>query len=339
MKTRNKITILAPLAANEIGGTQNYVQELTKVFSEYGYSVSIIYFTYYKKYPTGIRHIAYFLSILFRGWNSKAFLALDSFSVAFPAKCVSIITKVPMLVRIGGDFLYEEYLERTREEVPLKFFYEKHKYKFTLKEQCIKYVQAWVCQGSHVIWNSIFLKTIWHKAYTLQPKKEFIIENPHQGIVEDINNESNPTIFLASARPLFVKNINRVVRAWESLGSKTNGYILKTGMMTPQEYQNALRSARVVIVASYTDIAPNTILQARALGLPCILTKENGLNEAIQKECLLVDPLSEQSIADALALLLEEGSYQKYKQKNTKENITMSWEDYGKQYCNIIASL
>ena len=73
--------------------------------------------------------------------------ALDTFSVAFPAVCAARLCGKKMIIRTGGDFLWEFYVERTGDLVLLRDFYNTRIGRLNFKERLIFKSTGWTLRG------------------------------------------------------------------------------------------------------------------------------------------------------------------------------------------------
>src|ERR1700722_9909317 len=118
-----KILITTGIYPPEVGGPAYYAQGLVEGFQKLGHEARPVTFGALRKWPTGVRHVLFFFRIVPSMFWADRVLALDTFSVALPAAIATFIFRVPFVIRTGGDFLWEQYLDRTGELIVLKDFY------------------------------------------------------------------------------------------------------------------------------------------------------------------------------------------------------------------------
>ena len=131
-----KIVIATPFYTPEKGVLGMYAEGLEGAFRKGGHSVETVVFSSFAYLPPGIRHAVFFFKMLFAARGARFILALDTWSVGQPALYASKILRVPLIVRIGGDFLWEGFAHRTKEPIRLSEVYS-HRNTFTLKEKII----------------------------------------------------------------------------------------------------------------------------------------------------------------------------------------------------------
>ena len=142
-----KILIATGVYPPDIGGPAEYAFQLNQEFKKLGYEVTVISYHLEKSLPWGIRQLWYFFRVLRHGWSADFFVAFDTLSTGAPAVFVSFIFGKKIIVRIGGDFLWESFVERSGVPVPLSEFY-KIGWNLSLKEKIIRQLQQFLLDYS-----------------------------------------------------------------------------------------------------------------------------------------------------------------------------------------------
>src|SRR3989344_5193979 len=149
---------------SNVGGPAQYGPKLKEEFENAGHKVRLISYDAVERIlPIGLRHIYFFLKILPSiVWADKV-ITLDTFSVGVPSVFAAKLSGREIAVRIGGDFLWESYVERTGNKITLKQFNE-HIPQLNIKERY---------GGKHTIYRMLsllLLEIIFQKnKSTLQP--------------------------------------------------------------------------------------------------------------------------------------------------------------------------
>jgi glycosyltransferase involved in cell wall biosynthesis len=107
-----KLLLATPLYPPEIGGPATYAKLLHDELPKRGHTVTIVTFSQVRRLPPGIRHIAYFGLCLWKGWSHDVILAQDVGSVGFPAALAARLLGKRFLVRVPGDFAWEQSRQR-----------------------------------------------------------------------------------------------------------------------------------------------------------------------------------------------------------------------------------
>ncbi|PIT89170.1 MAG: hypothetical protein COU27_01730 [Candidatus Levybacteria bacterium CG10_big_fil_rev_8_21_14_0_10_36_7] len=334
-----KILLTTGILPPDIGGPAYYAIELKKAFEYDGHHITLHSYGWLKHLPTGIRHSAYGIKLLCSTLFSRPsfIIALDTFSVGFPSAIVGRLVGIPVIIRTGGDFLWEFYVERTKEKIVLSDFYLQPR-NFTLKEKLIfKYTQRAFHYASHVVFSTTYQRDIFLSAYEFDKEKTTIIENhynPHE--TSEGHTKKN---FICFTRPLVWKNIETLKLAFEKTKGSSPDISLETGMLSRSEYLEKLKKCYAVVLVSLGDISPNMILEAIAYGKPFILTTENGIENRITGIGLRVHPQDEKALHDAIIHLQDPVVYAKEKEKIMQFSFSHSYDEIAEEFLDIAKTL
>ena len=103
-----------------------------------------------------------------------------------------------------------------------------------------------------------------------------------------------------------VEHDGDAIRAqWEALERQYGGRVSWLGVLPPGRKQEALQSADVFVLPSYSEGFPAAVLEAMASGLPVVVTPVGALPEVLQegRHALFVEPGNVQQLAAALIRL------------------------------------
>lgn len=367
-----RVLIATPLFPPEIGGPATYVFNLAQKLTKRGVEVLVVSFGrtprllwernkngFEKiivplKMAKGLRHFSFFQQVWQNGRDCDLIYIHDLWSVGLPARLANVFLKKPLIVRLGGDSLWEAALERGLTQAILPDYYLGRK---TDREDLVKGLQNFVLRGCHkVIFSSAFLQDIFLRYRPLTQEQVMVLENP-QKIVS--NNpatkplsQENSVLFFAG-RLTKCKNLVRLIKVFAALlkdnprmllkiaghGPQMEGLIdlaVRRGLGARLKFIGALSSAELAkeiaqawlcVLPSMSEVSPNFALECLNLKKPLILTKYNGLAESIKNKLILIDPLNEQDIYQAIAGLLDSQKYQAYCETITSLELSRTWDD------------
>lgn len=178
-----KIIIATGIYPPQIGGPAQYAKNLAQEFSSLNHRVKVLTYKLENYLPTGFRHSHFFIKIFFATlfFRPNFILALDTFSVGWPSVLAAKILRRKIIIRTGGDFLWEAYVERTGDLVLLREFYgqmENKEVRLNLKEKIIFKLSKWTVRSvDFLVFSTNWQKDIWLKPYGLREAKLKIIEN------------------------------------------------------------------------------------------------------------------------------------------------------------------
>ncbi len=107
-----KILIATPLYPPDDGGPATYSRTLERALPKEGIEVDIVSFSNFREHVKGISHFLYFLALLRASKGAHLIYALDLVSVGLPALIVSKITGKPLVLKMVGDYAWEQGTQR-----------------------------------------------------------------------------------------------------------------------------------------------------------------------------------------------------------------------------------
>ncbi len=334
MKQKLTICIATGIYPPELGGPAEYAQNMSQVWSTEGHTVFVEVFSRFNYLPTGVRHIVYFIALCKHIWKSDFVFILDTFSAALPAIVASKIFRKKTILRTGGDFLWEWYVERTGDLVLLKDFYTKHQQPLSVKEKIIFQIIRFILQQVDIIvWSTLWQKNIFMSPYGLVAQKHAVIENYYGERLSYIPAQNKN--FVAATRVLKWKNMSVLKDVFVDSQVAETGVCLDEERAPHGAFLDKIRRSYAVIIPSLGDISPNTILDALMCGKPFIVTKETGLYERIKSVALFVDPKDVQDITQKILWLADAKNYESQVQKIREFKFTHTWNEIASEYIEL----
>ena len=327
-----KILIATGVFPPDIGGPSQYAKNLSDEFESEGHEVSVACYSIERHLPIGVRHFVFFIKAFYHLLWADYAIAMDTFSVGVPTILAARLLRKKVAVRIGGDFLWESYVERTGNLITMREFYALMP-KISLKEKVIFWVRKKILPLS----NKLVFTTPWQMNITLSShgfdkNSAVIIENFFR---KDIGLPYSKKNFIWTVRPLKLKNGRLLYRAFAEARKTDPELILDDGRYSYEEMLERVKSCYAVILPSISDDSPNLILDAISYGKPFILTKESGYYQKFKDIGLFVDPFSESDIAEKILILADPVEYEKYRQKMASYNFTHSYREMASEYLKL----
>jgi glycosyltransferase involved in cell wall biosynthesis len=372
-----KILIATGIFPPEIGGPATYAPALADKFVESGNEVVVVTFANVEDKDAYayrvvrvfrgnkiLNRIRFFFALLREARGVDIIYTLDWFTAGLPLALAAKLLRKPYVVRVGGDILWEQkFLEHTTKPMTLGDFYmsdEHRKWKYRIHYLLIK----WVLRGArHVIFNSDEQRQIYVLHYHLEPALLATIHNPvPREELADIKRGEVEKEFVYWGRFIAMKNIVSLVRAFAKADlpeyrlvligdgprfAEIGRAVVDTHMQDRIEILSAMprhealervKSARAFVLPSWTDISPNQVYEALAIGLPALVTKENYLAiKGVLPEQL--DPHSIDDIAAKLELLGDEKKYSEFVRRFDAIVFKKSWDDVAREHLTIFKYL
>lgn len=346
-----KILIATGIYPPEIGGPSTHSKKLAEILSDNGYNVCVITYSNKKNYEFDndlkyklirvlrtnkiFNYINYFIA-LFRNIRNYDFVyAFDYFSIGLPSFLICKLFRKKIIIRIGGDFLWENYLDNFKGETLKDFYLLKHYKKSYLKFIIIKVILK---NSNKIVFTTNFQKNIFQKYYKINEKNIIVIENPifiKNQYIEELSLMKNRNIVFAG-RMKNKNNLEHLINIFLEINNTDYNLLLigdgpikdklrniiqnkqnikiYDGILGDDLLNNYFKNARVIILPSYTDISPNTALECFSMGIPFIMTKEHGFDW--MRGCVLeFDPTNYTEIKNSINKIMNDEFYREYIKK------------------------
>jgi glycosyltransferase involved in cell wall biosynthesis len=338
MQKKEKILISTGIYPPQIGGPAQYAKNLKEVFEDRNYEVSVKTFLFERILPGGLRHLFFLFKIIPDVIKSDKIFIFDIFSVALPTVFACKIFGKKSIIRTGGDFLWEQYVERTGRKILLSNFYKTEKRNFSFKEKVVFNLIGWTLRNtSMIIFSTEWQRNIFTGAYGLVREKTSVVENYYGPKEESFNPKEK--IFVASSRDLVLKNKSHLKKIFNKIKQQHINADLFIDNLPFSDFIQKIKNSYAVIQISLGDISPNLILDAIRFNKPFICTKEVGIFERIKDMGIFVDPLNEKEIEEAILLMLNDDNYKLEVEKVRNFSFIHTWENIADEFINIFNSI
>ena len=375
MSNDNKqILIAANIFPPQIGGPARYGKQLAEELAKKGCKVAVVAYgkrfhfeeklSYSVNYvssgwPTPLRQLLYLLKVCWRAWGANGILALDSLGAGLPAVLAGKLLNKKVIIRLGGDFLWEKFIENGRGFATMADFNEKELFKsfFRIK----KLVEFTLRNAYRTVFTTDFQKKLFVKYYNLKEKKSLVISN-----VFDQNSERKavfynlPKTILWAGRFIKLKNLPFLIKVFIELLNKDHSLRLElvgdgpekdniarliktegledkarvTEGLDKKALQTKIDGAYFCVLPSLTEVSPNFALECLASGKPVLITRETGIEEQFP-ELLYADPKDESSFVQAGLRLLNDDFYAACQNKIFSFQYRKSYSDLAEEYLKL----
>jgi len=270
------ILIATGLFPPESGGPATYSKLLMDKLPGLGIEARVLPFSTVRHLPKVVRHAAYFFKCLRRARGVDVIYAQDPVSVGFPAYLTALLLNKKFMVRLGGDYAWEQARQRHGVVDELDEFQTK---KYGMRTEALRSLQRFVVRRARaVVVPSEYMKRIvsmWtnptkvHRIYssiTLPPPTELPADRPDGFLV------------LSIARPVPWKGLDGLARAV----ARDTLWTLK--IVNDLPYPQAMgwvKAADVFVINSTYEGLSHLLVEAMSLGTPVIATRVGGNPELI----------------------------------------------------------
>jgi glycosyltransferase involved in cell wall biosynthesis len=369
-----KVLIATGIYPPDIGGPAIYSVNLARELELLNCKVSIV--AYGKKkiqsYNNNVcivdkeqnilkSYLNFFSSVRRQSKSVDIVYVLDLISSGLPATLAAKLNKKKVVFRTGGDFLWEKAYQKGWTTATLKEYYNKKKN--FLENLLIIFCTTFLKLFDLVIFSTELQKNIYKDRYKISEKKSLIIANPLPFIKLPTSSDKKENKIIFAGRLIKLKNIERLVMAFGKIKNLENKLIIygdgpekeniknviKCNNFSNMEVRNGIdqehlfkeiKTAKFFILPSITEISPNIILECISIGVPVLLTKENGLSRKISSEIITIDPNSEDSIKEKIEFLLKKENLIAYTEKIKSIYFEKKeWKDVANEHLTIFKRL
>ncbi|MAF59725.1 hypothetical protein CL631_02695 [bacterium] len=338
-----KILIATGLYPPEIGGPATYSKILKDQLPKHGFSVVVLPFSTVRKFPKFIRHIIFFVHILRLGYGKDYIVSLDPVSVGLPAALASAVLRKKHIIKISGDYAWEQLTERYGIYKSLEDF-SKNNSRRPFPINILSKVECFVAKDSEaIIVPSKYLKGIVEK-WGIKGEKIHVIHNS----VKDLNDQGNVEILrslirfdgkviMSAGRLIPLKRFDMLVRLMpvlverfgniklfiagdgpekeklESLAKElgVENEVVFSGSLEQEVLFRYIKISDVFVLNSTHETFPHILLEVLSIGRPAIATRAGGNPEIIEdgKSGILVSSGDEDELEKSISKVLSNKSY------------------------------
>lgn len=333
-----RFLIVTPLVPPEPGGPSYYSVSLQEAFKKAGHEADLIAFKEVRQWPTGVRHLMFLYKVLLRALRADTLIILDTVSVALPAVLAGWVLGKKTIIRTGGDFVWEYYVERTGEKVVFRDFYEST-HVLSRKERLLVWLQKHIVLllATRVVYNSPLQRDVWCGVYKVSSERSGIVENAYP-VAETVAKGGNN--FVCAWRETTFKNVDFLVRAHEQARAQCDAAPLALLRGVPrEEVHAALNDARALIIPSLTEFGPNLAMEAVSMGVPVILTKECGVHNRLNGHVTWIDPVDEAALAQTLCSFMIDKTVANARERAQSFAVQRTYDDVASDFIKLCDTL
>lgn len=303
-----RLVLATPLYPPDIGGPSTYAKLLVEGLHGKGIEVGLVSFSEVRHLPKLVRHYAYYRKVRAALRRADAVLALDPVSVGLPTMYAARKEKKPFLVKIVGDYAWEQGRQRFGIVQNLDEFAKTKQ--SGVRVRLLQAIQTLVAQrATRVIVPSEYLKGV-VTAWGIPSGKIQVIYNAIS--LEKLS--AVPEAVAGLPRPLLVsagrlvpwKHMDGIISAVAELrrtGSAasfalvgdgperarltalaeqhlSDGFVF-TGTLTHSAMLGVIQTADVFVLNSSYEGLSHLLIEALMLGVPVVATRVGGNPEVI----------------------------------------------------------
>jgi len=350
-----KILIATGIYPPQIGGPATYSKLLYDELPKRGIAIDIASFGEYISRPWGIRHILYFASLLRRAVDADIVYAQDPVSVGLPALFAAQIRGKKFVVKIVGDYAWEQGKQRFGVTESLDEF-SLHYHRYSWQVRLLKKIEKYVADGAvRVITPSKYLRSIISN-WGVDASKISVIYNGFH--IDDIHKTPSALKRSLDLSGHVVVSVGRLV-PWKGMGALIEAFVgvrqaipnatliiigdgpemenLKlqstnhklqdcirfTGQLSQMKVFEYVKAADVFALNTSYEGFSHQLLETMALNTPIVTTAVGGNIELIRdgENGLLVGVDDRDGIIRSLTRLLSDETYATALARKAKKDV------------------
>ena len=290
-----KILIATGIYPPQIGGPATYSKLLYDELPERGISVEVASFGEFIDRPWGVRHLLYFISLIQRASDVDIVYAQDPVSVGLPALIASQIRGKKFVVKIVGDYAWEQGRQRFGITDTLDVFQQKT---FGIRIALLRMVQRFVVnQAEHVVVPSEYMKTVVSN-WTSARKISVIYSGVEMPVPTKVSRPEGFFV-VTIARPVPWKGLEGLKRV---VAREKKWHLMIVNDLPYEQAMGYVQAADVFVINSTYEGLSHALIEAMMLGTPVVATRVGGNPELVRDtiDGLLIEPNNDEELHAAL---------------------------------------
>lgn len=335
-----KILIATGVYPPDIGGPATYTKLLERELPKHNIEVEVLSFGDVRHLPKGISHFVYLIQAFIKSLDVDVVYALDPVSVGLPAFIVSFVLRKRFMLRVAGDYAWEQGTRRFDISDSLDTFSKKSDV-YPLFVRFLKKVQTFVANKAYtVIVPSSYLKNIVAN-WGISKKKIQVIynsfeapENLAEKIVLRELMQLKGQVIISAGRLVPWKGFDLLIDIMPELrrsvpeiklfivgSGPEEGHLRKhiqdaglesnvtlVGVLPHDTLLRYLKASDIFVLNTFYEGFSHLILEALSLGVPIVTTRVGGNPEIIEhkKNGLLYEYNSKKDLTKNILLLFRD---------------------------------
>jgi glycosyltransferase involved in cell wall biosynthesis len=293
-----RVLIATGLYPPESGGPATHTRLMEERLPAKGIAVAVLPFAQVRHLPKVLRHLAYFFMCWRRARGADIIFAQDTVSVGLPALCAALLSRKKFVVRVPGDYAWEQGAQRFGAAVPIEEFQQRS---FGVRVGLLRAVQRFVVRRAHrVVAPSRYLERL-ILGWGADPKRVSLIYNGVELPVPAEAPAQRPQGFL-------VVSVGRRVpwkgfEALERVVAREPGWSVKiVSNATRAQALGWVKAADAFVLNSTYEGLSHLLIEALSLAVPIVATRVGGNPEVLRDgvEGLLIPAQDEEALYRAL---------------------------------------
>ncbi len=273
-----KLLVATGIYPPESGGPATYTKLLEEQLPSRGIEVSVLPFRVVRHLPPVIRHFAYFFKCLSMARRADIVYAQDTVSVGLPAAFAALAAGKKFMVRVPGDYAWEQGRQRFGVADELDAFQNKS---YGILISLLRSIQKFVVRrATKVIVPSEYMKKIVRGWLGSDKKIERIYSSINLPVpVEDLKARPEGFLVVTIARPVPWKGLDGLQRV---VDREPNWKLKIVNDLPYPQAMGWVKAADAFVINSTYEGLSHALVEAMSLGTPIVATNVGGNPELIE---------------------------------------------------------
>ncbi len=295
-----KILINTGLYPPEIGGPATYAVLVEEALKSRGHYVRVLAFRAVRRYPSVVRHLFYFLKTVRLLFWADIVLAQDTVSVGLPSVIACKLMNKPIVIRVPGDFAWEQGVQRFGVKENIDDFQKKE---YGFRVETLRRIQQFVVRRADFVItpSDYFLHLV--RGWGVKNSKSQRIYNG-VSVPKDISPKDfhKPTI-ISAGRLVPWKGFDLLIRSIREINAdliiigdgedrkRLEGLVVENGVSGKVRFAGSLPRGEVLSHIAGADlfVLPSSfesfsfqLVEAMMLGAAVVALEAGNMNEIIE---------------------------------------------------------
>lgn len=280
----------------ESGGPATYTKLLEEKLPSRGFVVTVLPFSTVRQTPKVFRHAAYFFKCLGLARKADVVYAQDTVSIGFPAALAAFVARKKFIVRVPGDYSWEQARQRFGVSDDLDAFQNKT---YGMRVGSLRSIQKFVIRRAlRVIVPSEYMKTIVQRWGAKNIEVIYSsIELPPP--VTPPQNRPDGFLVVSSGRRVPWKGFDGIARA---VAREKDWHLFIAENLSRPQALGWVGAGDVFVLNSTYEGLSHALIEAMSLGTPIVATRVGGNPELIEDgvDGLLIPSGDDDALYEAL---------------------------------------
>lgn len=325
-----KILITTGVYPPEIGGPATYTALMEKEIPKHGTEVSVLPFRVVRHLPRWIRHFVFFWKVVTLGKKADVLYAQDPLSVGFPTMAASKFLRKPFVVRIAGDYAWEQAVQRFGVTDTIDDFQKK---RYGFKTELMRFIQKTTARNAvRVINPSKYFRDL-VAAWAPGKIDAVAIYNGIDFPDSAESGEKEPMTIISAGRLLPWKGFDTLIRMMQKLSGwklyiagdgeelqnlkdlarvqSVSDKVIFLGNLDRNNLLQKIKNSEIFILNTSFESFSFQVVEAMHCRTPVITTNIGNLPEIIDdgREGILIQPNDEAALIAAIDKLHKETEF------------------------------